>query len=491
MDAMLGRVLGNYELVEKLGSGGMGSVYRGVHKALQQPRAVKLLRPDLANDPDVVKRFQREATISAGLRHPNIVLIYDVGQQDDYHFIVMDLLEGGTLRDVIRSSAPMSVEKAVELLRPLASALDYAHERGVIHRDIKPGNVMVSADNQVTLVDFGIARAAEEARLTRVGTVVGTAEYMSPEAFTNAGSDQSGDRYALGIIAYELLTGQAPFRGSPATVTYAQIHTPPPSPRAIRPGIHPRAEHALLLQLSKDPAGRYQDARRFVEGLAIAIERPVVADAPTIMLTSSGAQALASMSPLTPPPLPAAAVPTPTPASPPPGTPPPLESGTVVHRPPTDMPPSEPADESPSRQDQPIIDPVSRPEQPIPDPVSRTDQPVADPASQRDQPIADPDSRHDEPVSEPVSRQDQPVPPPTSRTNHPVPPQVSRTDHPLPPPISRTDNQVRDDAAQPPESATTSAADHEQEGDSRNRLLVLALVILAILVIGGIVLLLR
>jgi serine/threonine-protein kinase len=474
MDAMLGRVLGNYELVEKLGSGGMGSVYRGVHKTLQQPRAVKLLRPDLANDADVVTRFRREATISAGLRHPNIVLIYDVGQQDDYHFIVMDLLEGGSLRDVIRSSAPMSVEKAVELLRPLASALDYAHERGVIHRDIKPGNVMVSADGQVTLVDFGIARAAEEARLTRVGTVVGTAEYMAPEAFTSAGSDQSGDRYALGIIAYELLTGQAPFRGSPATVTYAQIHSPPPSPRAIRPGIPARAEHALLLQLSKDPAERFPDARRFVEGLAIAIGRPIVSDAPTIMLTSSGIQALASMSPLTPPPMPAAAVPTPAPASepppstPPPSTPPPLESGTVVYRAPRTSP-SEPVAEPPSRPDQPVADPVSRPDQAVADPVSQHNQPVVEPISRRDQPIADPISRHDQPDVDPISRHDQPVEPPISRTDYPV-----------------------SDGADEQEAPAVLAAEQQEDASgSSNPLLIVAVVVLAILVVGGIVLLLR
>lgn len=264
---MLGRIVGHCELVARIGSGGMGTVYQGVHQTLQQARAVKILRPDLADEPDVVARFRREARTAAGLRHPNIVLIYDVAEQDGLHYLVMDLLEGGTLRDVIRSSAPLPPDRAVKLLRPLASALDYAHAHGVIHRDVKPGNVMVGKDDHVTLVDFGIARAAEEARLTRSGTVVGTAEYMAPEAFTSAGSDQNGDRYALGVIAYELLTGHAPFRGNPTVVTYAQVNTPPPSPRSFQPALPVWTEQALLRQLAKSPAERFPSATAFVDAL--------------------------------------------------------------------------------------------------------------------------------------------------------------------------------------------------------------------------------
>ena len=291
MDAMLGRMLGHYELVARLGSGGMGTVYRGVHQTLRQPRAVKVLRPDLSNEADVVARFRREAMIAAGLRHPNIVLIYDVAEQDGLHYLVMDLLEGGTLRDIIRSSAPLPIQRAVDLLRPLASALDYAHAHGVMHRDVKPGNVLVSADGHVTLVDFGIARAAEEARLTRAGTVVGTAEYMAPEAFTGDGSDQNGDRYALGVIAYELLTGKAPFRGTPSAVSYAQINTPPPPARTLHPGVSARVEQALLSQLAKDPAERFPDAKRFVEAIALSVGRVETLDAPTMMIPQGGVNA--------------------------------------------------------------------------------------------------------------------------------------------------------------------------------------------------------
>jgi serine/threonine-protein kinase len=368
MDTMLGRVLGHCELVARIGSGGMGTVYQGVHQALQQTRAVKILRPDLADEPDVVARFRREAMIAAGLRHPNIVLIYDVAEQDGLHYLVMDLLEGGTLRDVIRSSAPLPPERAVELLRPLASALDYAHAHGVIHRDVKPGNVMVSKDNHVTLVDFGIARAAEEARLTRSGTVVGTAEYMAPEAFTSAGSDQNGDRYALGVIAYELLTGHAPFRGNPTAVTYAQVNTPPPSPRSFQPAIPVWTEQALLRQLAKSPAERFPSATAFVDALVTPSARRTGADGPTIPFPrpdlaagpgsaagigpqpaappigvplAPGSMPLASSSPVSPPPRP-----TQLPSPPRPHVPEPPDAGTVFHQ---SVPPAAPPVTDPER----------------------------------------------------------------------------------------------------------------------------------------------
>jgi serine/threonine-protein kinase len=334
MDAMLGRVLGHCELVARLGGGGMGTVYRGVHQTLQQPRAIKLLRPDLADEPDVVARFRREAMIAAGLRHPNIVLIYDVAEQDGLHYLVMDLLEGGTLRDVIRSSAPLSVERAVELLRPLASALDYAHAHGVIHRDVKPGNVMVSAEGHVTLVDFGIARAADEARLTRSGTVVGTAEYMAPEAFAGDGSDQNGDRYALGVIAYELLTGHTPFRGNPTAVSYAQVHSPAPSPCSFEAAIPTWTEQALLRQLAKRPADRFPDASSFVQALAAGPSHSA-ADDPTITIPRSAIQpGISPPPPTSPAPAPPSSTP-PRPIQMPPPPPPRFqeqrESGTVFH----------------------------------------------------------------------------------------------------------------------------------------------------------------
>src|SRR4051812_2433277 len=237
MDQWIGRALGPYQLQAGLGGGGMGMVYRAMHEALQQPRAIKILRPDLAADSDVVERFHREAMIAASLRHQNIVLIYDVAEHDNIHYMVMEMLEGVSLRDVIRSATPVPLERVVTLLRQLADALDYAHARGVVHRDIKPGNVMVAPNDHLTLVDFGIARAAEASRLTRSGMVIGTAEYMAPESFTGDPAGQSADSYALGIVAYELLTGQLPFTGNPTAISYAQVHSPMPSIGRLRPDL--------------------------------------------------------------------------------------------------------------------------------------------------------------------------------------------------------------------------------------------------------------
>ncbi len=168
------RAIGPYDLLEVLGRGGMGVVYRALHRELRQPRAIKVLPAHLAADDSFVERFKREATIAAGLRHQNVVLIYDVGQHDDEHYIVMELIEGRSLRDVVHADKPLPIERAIRLLRPLADALDFAHVRGVVHRDVKPSNVIVGPDDHVTLVDFGIARAAEGVQLTRTGMMVGT-----------------------------------------------------------------------------------------------------------------------------------------------------------------------------------------------------------------------------------------------------------------------------------------------------------------------------
>jgi WD40 repeat protein len=247
----------------------MGVVYRARHRDLQQFRAIKLLPPHFAADDSFVARFKREATIAAGLRHPNVVLIYDVGQQDDFHYIVMDLVEGRSLRDVIRADTPLSIDRIIALLRPLAQALDFAHAHGVVHRDVKPTNVIVGPDDHVTLLDFGIARAMEGAQqFTREGLVIGTPEYMAPEIVVGGTPGASADLYALGVVAFEMLTGHVPFRGSNTTaVAFAHVNTPPPSPRADRADLPEPMERVLLRQLSKEPTERFPNARAFVDAL--------------------------------------------------------------------------------------------------------------------------------------------------------------------------------------------------------------------------------
>ena len=248
LDLLSGRVLGPYELRERLGAGGMGVVYRAMHQRLNQERAVKVLPVQLAADPVFITRFEREARLAAELRHPNIVIIHDIGEDRGIHYIAMELLEGRSLRQLILEDGALPLDRAVGLLRQLASALDFAHRRGVAHRDVKPGNVFVGlsgheesspgtgSSEHVTLVDFGIARAAEESRLTGTGGLVGTAEYMAPEVVLGAENGPGTDLYALGIVAYELLTRRVPFTGTNSNaIMYAHVNTPPPPPRTLRP----------------------------------------------------------------------------------------------------------------------------------------------------------------------------------------------------------------------------------------------------------------
>jgi len=271
MADLSGRRLGPYELTRKLGQGGMGAVYEGIHQVLQVPRAVKVLLPSEV-DEGVIDRFTREGQISASLRHPNIVQIFDVADQDDMHYLVMELIDGLSLLQLLRATGALPLERAVVLLRQVADALDYAHARGVVHRDIKPSNVIVAPDDKVTLIDFGIARALDESRLTRVGVVVGTFEYMAPEVVTEGGGSPGADRYALGIVAYQMLTGRVPFTGESAhSIMYRQVHDPPPPPTRFRPDLPGAAEDALLRQLAKSPDERFPSSQAFVDALGSAL----------------------------------------------------------------------------------------------------------------------------------------------------------------------------------------------------------------------------
>ena len=274
MDPLVGRTLGPYELQSRLGAGGMGTVYRAVHRTLGRTRAIKVLPTNLAANATFVERFRREARLAALLEHPNIVPVHDVDERDGFIYIVMELLEGRTLFDVIRQDGALTLDRALHLLRQLAEALDYLHSRGVAHRDVKPANIFVRSDEHVTLVDFGIAHAAEEARLTGAGLLVGTVEYMAPEAIDWAASGPSTDQYALGIVGYELLTGRVPFTGTTQRdVMRAHVESPPPSPRMFRADVPVTVEQVLLRQLAKTPADRYPSAAAFVSELARAASK--------------------------------------------------------------------------------------------------------------------------------------------------------------------------------------------------------------------------
>jgi serine/threonine protein kinase len=272
VDRLAGRALGPYDLEELLGSGGMGAVYRATHRRLGQPRALKVLPPSLALDQGLVARFDREANLAAGLQHPNIVQIHDIGAADGFHYIAMQLVEGVSLRQRLGADGPLPLAAALPLLRQLAEALEYAHARGVVHCDLKPANILVGPSGRVTLVDFGIARAVGGPGPTAGSMAAGTPEYMAPESVGGQKKGPSVDQYALGVVAYEMLTGQVPFardndRMDSMAVLFAQVHTPPPPPSALVPAIPSGLDAILLKQLAKDPSQRYPSSVAFVEAL--------------------------------------------------------------------------------------------------------------------------------------------------------------------------------------------------------------------------------
>ena len=270
--SLVGQRLGRYEIRSEIGRGGMGMVFQGFDTLLQRVVAVKVLPPQFAFDDDFVRRFHREAVMSAQLHHSNVVTIHDVGEHDGYHYIVMEFLEGQTLDQWLKDNGTMPLPQAVQVLRQVASALDFAHSRGMIHRDIKPSNIMLASDGHATLMDFGLVRAAEGAMLTRTGMVVGTPEYMAPEQATGAEIDGRTDVYALGVVLYRMLSGHLPFtRSTPYAVTYAHIHEAPPPLRQLRADLPARMEAILLKAMAKEPAARYARASQMANDFAAAV----------------------------------------------------------------------------------------------------------------------------------------------------------------------------------------------------------------------------
>ena len=286
---LAGKQLGKYQIQAALGKGGMGMVYAGYDPLLDRKVAIKVLAPHLVWEEGFVERFLREARAAARIKHPHIVTVYDVGQERDQFYFVMEYLEGQTLADHIRQRGALPPDEALSILRPLAGALDYAHRHQLVHRDIKPSNIIVGDGLRVTLTDFGIARAAQETRLTSTGAIMGTPEYMSPEQAWGEEVGHQTDLYSLAVVAYEMLSGRAPFRGTtPHAVLYKQIHEPPPPIRDLRPELPPSVETVLSRALDKDPGKRYATAEAFVGELDLALAGKVPAtpeEPPTLLLT--------------------------------------------------------------------------------------------------------------------------------------------------------------------------------------------------------------
>jgi len=266
--------IGKYEILEKIGEGGFGIVYRARDPMLERDVAVKVLKSEVATSPDFVERFQREAHLAAALHHPNIVNVIEVGEQEGRLFLVMDLLSGGTLSKLLLEGKPLPLARAVELLKPIADALDYAHGNGMIHRDVKPSNIILNDDGMPVLTDFGLGKSLSETGASTTGVALGTVEYMSPEQILGKTSSPATDIYAFGVIAFQMLAGQLPFSGAtPYTIQKGHAEETPPNPSEINPSLGEQTTQILLKSLEKEPKLRFQSGAEMVAALSAAAER--------------------------------------------------------------------------------------------------------------------------------------------------------------------------------------------------------------------------
>ncbi len=258
---MIGRIVGSYEIVERLGAGGMGTVFRAVDRMLEREVALKVIRPELASDPEVAARFRAEARAIARVNHPAIATIYSFLEEGDELFLALELVRGKTLAEVLREEGPLDWRRAVPLFSAALDGIEHAHRLGIVHRDLKPDNLMLTDAGGVKVMDFGIARVTGSGRLTRTGLVIGTLRYMAPEQIRGEEADRRTDVYALGIVLYELLTGRVPFTGgSDFAILKAQLEDTPKPPTELVADLPGWLERAVLRALAKDPAERFQTA---------------------------------------------------------------------------------------------------------------------------------------------------------------------------------------------------------------------------------------
>ena len=272
---------GRYRIVRKLGAGGMADVYLAEDQELGRRVAIKILNSRHANDEQFVERFRREAKNAAALNHPNIVSIYDRGEAEHTYYIAMEYLDGRTLKELVIGRGPAPVNVAVEYARQILSALRFAHRHGIVHRDIKPHNVLVDREGRVKVTDFGIARAGTS-QMTEAGSIVGTAQYLSPEQARGTEVDQRSDLYSLGVVLYELLTGQTPFDGdTPVEIAMKHLSATPRPPSQIRRDVPRDLDMVVMRALAKDPEARYQSADEMESDLERVLRGAAVAAATT------------------------------------------------------------------------------------------------------------------------------------------------------------------------------------------------------------------
>ncbi|MFN0093121.1 MAG: protein kinase domain-containing protein, partial [Acidimicrobiales bacterium] len=282
---------GRYELHSLVARGGMAEVFLARDQLLDRPVAVKVLFPEFAADPAFVERFRREAQAAANLNHPHIVGVYDWGSHGGTYYIVMEYVNGRSLAEILRTEGTLHPDRAADVATDIAAALYFAHRNGVVHRDIKPGNVLITASGHVKVADFGIARAmgvTTSDNLTQAGSVMGTAAYFSPEQAQGLAVDPRSDLYSLGVVLHEMLAGRPPFRGdTPVAIAYKHVQEAPTPLRRLNPLTPPALEAITLKLLAKNPANRYAsadelrtDLRRYREGQPVAAEAVLDGPAP-------------------------------------------------------------------------------------------------------------------------------------------------------------------------------------------------------------------
>src|SRR3954447_26620371 len=279
-DPLVGAVLdGRYRVDAMIATGGMSAVYRGLDLRLDRPVAVKIMDSRYAGDNQFLTRFQREARAVARLKDPGLVAVYDQGIDGQHPFLVMELIEGGTLRELLRERGPMPPHAVAAVLRPVLGGLAVAHRAGLVHRDIKPENVLISDDGEVKIADFGLVRAVAEAKITSTSVILGTAAYLSPEQVSTGDASPESDVYGVGILAYELLTGTTPFNGDTAlTVAYQRMDHDVPPPSTVIGGVPAQFDDLVLRATARNPTDRYADAGDMAAELEAIVDELALPD---------------------------------------------------------------------------------------------------------------------------------------------------------------------------------------------------------------------
>lgn len=272
-----------YEIIKSIGEGGMANVYLGYDEILDRDVAVKVLRGDLSNDEKFVRRFQREALSASSLSHPNIVEMYDVGEDNGLYYIVMEYVEGKTLKQLLKRRGNLTLSEAIDIMLQLTDGMAHAHDSYIIHRDLKPQNIMIQDDGQVKITDFGIAMALNSTQLTQTNSVMGSVHYLPPEQASGKGSTIKSDIYSLGIIFYELLTGKLPFKGDNAVeIALKHMRDPIPSLKEDNPNIPQSIENTILKATAKNPKNRYDDAKSMHDDLLTVLDEERMDEDPLV-----------------------------------------------------------------------------------------------------------------------------------------------------------------------------------------------------------------